>query len=184
MKRLITPNRVILACCWLYTLILIFPDASPPPPRTDASKPVLQELNNTVHNLRQTIILILIIIIIIIIIINPRLVSRQVGWRVAGVQLEKQNHILWSASHSRTEDLLLMRDAQFKISSRIRPWWTKFSWLFTMSPDKQRSSVSNYIMSTFLHFLSVHHSVILSLDTVCIELLIVSLNKQQIYKVS
>jgi len=35
MKRLITPNHVLLPCPQLYTLISIFPDATPPPLAAD-----------------------------------------------------------------------------------------------------------------------------------------------------
>jgi hypothetical protein len=77
-KRLITHNHVILPRSGLYTLILIFPDATSQ--QILGSEPVVWELNNTGNSLRQPI-----IIIIIIIIINPRLVSRRGGRLVASV---------------------------------------------------------------------------------------------------
>lgn len=51
MKRLIIPNHVILLHFQFYTLILVFPDATPR--HILYSKPVLWKLNNTGHNLRS-----------------------------------------------------------------------------------------------------------------------------------
>jgi hypothetical protein len=62
MKRLITPNHITLQCSRLYTLISVYPDATSE--QVLGSKPVLWELVNTGHSLRQFLIIIIIIIII------------------------------------------------------------------------------------------------------------------------
>ena len=51
MKRLIIPNHVILPCSQFYTLISIFPDATPQ--QIHGSKHVLWKLDNTGHSLRS-----------------------------------------------------------------------------------------------------------------------------------
>jgi hypothetical protein len=61
MKRLITHNHIILPCSRLYTLISVFPDATPL--QILSSKHILWELDNTRHGLRQSQIIIIIIMI-------------------------------------------------------------------------------------------------------------------------
>jgi hypothetical protein len=55
MKRLITPNHVILPCSRLCTLILIFPDETSQ--QKLGSEPVIWDLNNNGNSLRQSIII-------------------------------------------------------------------------------------------------------------------------------
>jgi hypothetical protein len=53
------PDRVILPRSQLYTLISIFPDATPPQ-QILGSKPVLWKLDSTGHSLRQSLLIIII----------------------------------------------------------------------------------------------------------------------------
>jgi hypothetical protein len=59
-KRLITSNHVILPCSQLYTPISVFPDATLQ--KILGPKPILWELNNIGHSLRQSQIIVIVII--------------------------------------------------------------------------------------------------------------------------
>jgi hypothetical protein len=68
MKRLITPNHVLLPCTWLDTLISIFPDATPPSWQILGTLGARQHWARleTIHTNNNKLVVVVIIIIIFI----------------------------------------------------------------------------------------------------------------------